>query len=125
VVPGLSAFNAANAALQTSLGEVILTAPLARGQGEDAILSIPTSGQVTTVVFMSRDARDLASRLRRAHPAPTPVAVVQSAGYADREKVTRATLGSILERVKDDKLPFEYLLYVGDTLADDARRPNG
>ena len=50
------------------------------------------------------------------YPADTPVAIVCSAGYADKEKVLHATLGTILDQVGQDRLPFEYLLYVGDFL---------
>jgi precorrin-4 methylase len=122
VVPGLSAFNAANAALQTSLGEVILTAPFARGQGEDAILSIPTSGQVTTVLFMPRDARDLASSLRRAQPAHTPVAVVSHAGQAGRLRVVRGTVANVGEKLAGVDLASS-LVYVGEALAKTHVRP--
>jgi hypothetical protein len=42
-------------------------------------------------------------------------------GYAEKEKVTRGTLGTILGEVGTGKLPFEYLLYVGDFLSDGGR----
>ena len=34
----------------------------------------------------------------------------------DKEKVIHSTLATITEKVKDDKLPFEHLIYVGDFL---------
>jgi precorrin-4 methylase len=49
---------------------------------------------------------------------------VFSAGYPEKEKVVRATLGSVLDRVGKDRLPFEYLLYVGDFLADSSASSN-
>jgi hypothetical protein len=41
---------------------------------------------------------------------------VVSAGYADKERVVQGTLGSLLDQVGEEKLPFEYMLYVGDFL---------
>ena len=54
--------------------------------------------------------------LLKYYPADTPVAIVISAGYADKEKVMQGTLGTILDQKGENKLPFEYLLYVGDFL---------
>ena len=47
-----------------------------------------------------------------------PVAIVFSAGYAEKERVMHGTLGTIITQMGSDKLPFEYLLYVGDFLND-------
>ena len=54
--------------------------------------------------------------LSRNYPAHTPVAIVFSAGYADREKVVRGKLDRIMDQIGTDKRPFEYMIYVGDFL---------
>jgi prepilin-type N-terminal cleavage/methylation domain-containing protein len=45
------------------------------------------------------------------YPSETPVAVVKHAGYQGKEEVVQATLGTILDKVGPDRLPFECLIY--------------
>ena len=62
------------------------------------------------------------NRLSKHYPPETPVAIVFSAGYTDKEKVMHGTLGSIFDQVGKNRIPFEYLLYVGDFLSDSVDR---
>jgi precorrin-4 methylase len=115
VVPGLSCFNAANAALRAGVTE-----------GKNAHSVILASGwsvkemaihQSTMVLFTMRtEFKKFIDSLAQHYPSDTPVAIVFSAGYAEKEKVMHGSLGSILDQVGEKKLPFEYLLYVGDFL---------
>ena len=115
VVPGLSALNAGNAALATGVTE-----------GKDAHSVILASGwsvekmaayQATIVLFTMRtEFKTFIDALAKHYPPHTPVAIVQSAGYAKREKVMRGRLDTILAEMDAGRLPFEYLLYVGDFL---------
>jgi precorrin-4 methylase len=117
VVPGLSCFNAANAALRAGVTE-----------GKSSHSVILASGwsvkemavhQSTMVLFTMRtEFKKFIDSLSEHYPSDTPVGIVFSAGYAEKEKVVRATLGSILDTVGEGRLPFEYLLYVGDFLSD-------
>jgi len=121
VVPGVSCFNAANAALRrgvtnaSATKSVILTANDWPGK-TDTIERLSVH-QATMVIFTMRAEFDYFIRQLRTHyPPETPVAVVKHAGYADREEVVQATLGDIYERIDPKALPFEYLIYVGDFL---------
>ncbi len=115
VVPGLSCFNAANAALKQGVTE-----------GKNSHSVILASGwtvaemselQGTMVLFTMRtEFKTFVDALSKHYTADTPVAIVESAGFADKEKVLRSTLGSVLTETEKGKLPFEYLLYVGDFL---------
>ncbi len=115
VVPGLSSFNAANAALEQSItrngGSVLISA------GED--LGIPDKDgrlKTTLVIFTHRaKLKELAPRLRARYPADTPVAVVCEASYPT-QCVVWATLGTVLEKTAGQRLPHLYLVYVGDGL---------
>jgi precorrin-4 methylase len=49
-------------------------------------------------------------------PPETPVAIVKNAGSASQEEVIRGTPGTIMKQVEQDRLPFEYLICVGDFL---------
>ena len=92
IVPGLSAFNAANAALEVSLGEVILTAPFKKEGSKDTIEQLGGHERATMVIFMPRDMTDLFARLAHAYPADTPVAIVGNAGMAGQQTVTLGTV---------------------------------
>ena len=115
VVPGLSSFNAANAALKrgvAGLGSVTISS------GTD--LGAPDShGRLcgTLVVFTHLKKLDeLLPALQQRYPADTPVAIVCDVSYPG-EKVIEGTLGTILSTLGDLKsLPHLYLLYVGDGL---------
>lgn len=93
IVPGLSAFNAANAALKVGLGEVILTAPFTKEGSRDTIEQLAGHDRATMVIFMPRDMKDLFARLSGAYPAETPVAIVGNAGMQSRETITLGTVG--------------------------------
>jgi precorrin-4 methylase len=123
VVPGLSAFNAANAALQVSLGEVILTAPFKSENKKDALESLSGHDRATLVIFMPRNMSDLFARLSRAYPADTPSAVVCYAGHAGRQNVKIGTVGEMAGALPEDLRAS--LVYVGKSLAQARYKPEG
>jgi len=121
VVPGLSCFNAANAALGRGITtaentkSVILTAT--DWPGKTDTIDRLSAHQSTMVLFtMKTEFGEFIRKLRINYPPETPVAVVKRAGYAEQEKVIQGTLATIVEEIGDEKLPFEYLIYVGDFL---------
>jgi len=125
VVPGISCFNAANAALRKGVtsGEkahsVILTASFGREEytGPDSIEKL-AHHQATLVFFtMFMDMGKIVEKLRTHYPADTPIAIVLFAGYKNKERIIHGTLDTILEENKGEKLPFEHLIYVGDFLS--------
>jgi len=123
VVPGLSCFNAANAVLGVGITasehtkSVILTAGY-RSPGKTDTVEKLSVHRCTMVVFtMGTEFPECIKELSVNYPAETPVAIVKHAGYAQNEEVIHGTLGTILDQVGSEKLPFEYLIYVGDFLA--------
>ncbi len=125
VVPGLSCFNAANAALRCSptsgkhTKSVILTAEDWPGK-TDTIERLSKLHTTMVLFTMTADFESFVKKLQVNWPPDTPVAVVVQAGYAQKERVITGTLGTILQKVDSKKLPFEYMIYVGDFL--EARR---
>ncbi len=115
VVPGLSSFNAGNAALKrgvAGLGSVTISS------GTDT--GVPDShGRLSgTMAFFTHLKKFdvLLPELQKKYPADTPVAIVCDVSYP-AEKVVEGTLGTILEVLGDPPaLPHLYLLYVGDGL---------
>jgi precorrin-4/cobalt-precorrin-4 C11-methyltransferase len=119
IVPGLSSFNAANAALQTSVVDgSSRTVALSLGRldnGRDEILTRMISEGTTLAFFMVRDLDAFISGLNARLPGDTPAAIVADAGAGSRQRVIRGTLDTILAKTAGEKLP-AYLLYVGDCL---------
>jgi precorrin-4 methylase len=116
VVPGLSAFNAANAALQARLGEVILTAPFKRENRKDTIENLAGHERATMVIFMPRDMQDLFSRLAKVYADDTPAAIVCNAGLAGRQKVIAGTVGGLAADLSGAD-GWRSIVYVGQSLA--------
>jgi precorrin-4/cobalt-precorrin-4 C11-methyltransferase len=124
VIPGVSCFNAANAALRKGVTSgvkarsVILTASFERDEytGPDSIENLARN-QATMVFFtMFLDLNKVITKLKTCYAPDTPVAIVMFAGYKERQRIIHATLDTILEKTKGEKLPFEHLIYVGDFL---------
>lgn len=115
VVPGLSSFNAGNAALRQSVtkngGSILLSAGDNLGTADE-------HGRlnVLLVLFTHRAKfKDVLPQLQSRYPADTPIAIVAEASY-ERQQVVFATLGTIRDTAKDQELPHLYLIYVGDGL---------
>jgi precorrin-4 methylase len=121
VVPGLSCFNAGNAALKKGVTTsdrtkaVILSSTDWPGK-TDTIEKLSVHQSTMVLFTMRAELKDFIAKLSVNYPPQTPVAIVKNAGYADKEEVIRGTLGTILNQVSQDSLPFEYLIYVGDFL---------
>jgi precorrin-4 methylase len=121
VIPGLSCFNAANAALRRGITtsdntkSVILTAADWLGKA-DTIEKLSVHHTTMVLFTMRTEFEEFVAKLSINYPPETPVAVVKHAGYAGKEEVVQATLGTIRDRIGPEKLPFEYLIYVGDFL---------
>lgn len=123
VVPGLSCFNAANAALRADVtqGKNSHSVLLASGW---SVQEMAVHRSTMVLFTMRHELKQFTDTLSKYYPADTPVAIVEKAGYADEEKVIRGTLGGIMDQVGRDKMPFEYMLYVGDFLSDGGRVAN-
>jgi precorrin-4/cobalt-precorrin-4 C11-methyltransferase len=132
IVPGISCFNAANAALKRGVTSgqtthsVILTASFGREEytGTDSIEKL-AANQATMVFFtMFLDLKEVVQKLRVHYPPATPIAIVLYAGYREKEKIIQGTLNTILEKTKGGKLPHEHLIYVGDFITNRYKAAN-
>jgi len=119
IIPGISSFNAANAALQTSVvggsGRAVMLTSAAYDKERIDFLAENIKAGVTMVFFMVRDLNKFISALSERLPGDMPVAIVANAGSSAEERVISATLDDIIAQVGDRSLP-AYLLYVGDFL---------
>ncbi|WP_321390235.1 SAM-dependent methyltransferase [uncultured Desulfuromusa sp.] len=119
VIPGISSFNAANAALQTSVvsgkSRAIMLTSGSLAHGRDDFLAGAVNEGVTLALFMVRDLEKFIDTMSAKVPRETPVAIVSNAGSSSREKVVIATLGTLSEKIKGIDLG-AYLLYIGESI---------
>lgn len=125
IIPGLSCFNAANAALQRSvtLGvnsrSVILTAARAATdgyQGTDNLEKLAASRATLVFFTMGLQLEQLVATLAKYYPGETPMAIVFHAGDSGKEHLLQATVDTLLLQTEGMELPFEHLVYIGDFL---------
>lgn len=115
VVPGLSCFNAANAALAQGIADEKRFHSVVLASGWSVEEMAPLQG--TMVLFTMRtEFKKFIDIISAHYPPDTPVAIISSAGYTDREKVSRKRLGDIMKQGAMENQPFEYMIYIGDCL---------
>ncbi|WP_419657120.1 CbiF3: predicted cobalt-precorrin-3 methylase [Desulfosarcina variabilis str. Montpellier] len=111
IVPGVSCFNAANAALRKGITygqaahSVILTATFGREDaydGPDNIESLARHQATMAFFTMFTDIEKVIKKLSIHYPQDTPVAIVQHAGYRDKERVIIGSIGNIVNRLKGE-----------------------
>lgn len=116
VVPGISAFNAANALFRDGIiskGAVIITEPAALMKDEALLANASKSGD-TIVLFMAVHRVDaLLPLLRKHYPGSTPVYLLYYAGYRDRERLVRTSVDGLAETAGKHEEKFLGLIYIG------------
>lgn len=125
VVPGVSSFLAAAAAMQKeyTLPEVTQTVILTRMEGRTPVpererIEELAKHRATMVIFLSVGwIAELAERLKTAYPETTPVAVVYKASWPD-ETIVTGTLADIAEKVQAAGITKTALVTIGDFLGD-------
>lgn len=119
IVPGISSFNAANAALQTSVvngaARAVMLTSGSLNDGRDDSLARALNDGVTLALFMVRDLDAFISAIGAKVSRDMPVAIVSNAGSREQERVIRGTLDTILKTVGSEKMG-AYLLYIGDSV---------
>jgi precorrin-4 methylase len=110
VVPGMGAFNAASAALKTTVTPddvrfVMLTSPESlfgeSWEKGDEILKDLSKYETTMVLYMSLSSMSkVVERFRKYYPPDLPIAIVYYAGYPDKERVLKSRLEKIVDDLK-------------------------
>lgn len=126
VVPGVSSFLAAAAALKKeyTLPGVSQTVILTRMEGrtpmpEKEKLADLAKHQATMIIFLSAgQMEELAKQLMTSYPPTTPVAVVYKASWED-QKIVTGNLTDIAQKVKEAGIKKTALTVVGDFLGDE------
>jgi precorrin-4/cobalt-precorrin-4 C11-methyltransferase len=129
VVPGISAFQAAAAALQVELTapEIAQTVILTRAPGRTPMpasedLSRLAQSRATLCIFLSTDRLgELTAVLAEHYGADCPAALIYHASWPD-EKIIRGTLADVAERTGAEGITRTAIFLVGQALARPAPR---
>ena len=126
VIPGMSAFNAASAALEQPMigkaGFVVLTSPhsLLRDNGTGTqVLEDMAEHTPTMVLYMAlKPINQLVEQMKRdGYPMDLPAAVVYFAGYPDKEKVVRGNLQNIGAKIESRNEDWLGLVIIGEAVS--------
>lgn len=123
IVPGVSSFTAAAAALgrELTLPELSQTVILTRAEGRTPMpplekLEDLARHRATMCLFLSVNLiRDVVAQLTPAYGAECPVAVVQRATWPD-QRVVRGTLADIGDKVREARITATAMILVGEVL---------
>jgi len=123
VIPGVSSFQAAAAALcaELTLPETVQTIILTRVEGETPMpageaLEALARHRATLAIFLSARLSDtVQQQLLTAYPADTPVAICHRVSWPDQQ-IIRTTLADLHEEMRRHKLTRTALILVGDAL---------
>ena len=126
VVPGVSSFVAANAAVkkEMTLPGISQTIILTRISGRTPVpekeeLKKLASHRASMAIFLSvQKISEVVDELLTAYDKDTPIAVVYRASWPD-EKIAKGTLADIAEKVKDADINRQAQILVGDFLGTD------
>ena len=130
VIPGVSAFCGAAAALQTeyTVPGVSQTVIITRAEGRTPVpdrerLSALAAHQCTMVLFLSAGLTDAVQcdLLAGGYAPETPAAIVSRASWPD-EKVIHCTLSALAETAKSNHITRTALIMIGDFLGNECRR---
>jgi precorrin-4 C11-methyltransferase len=127
VIPGISAFQAAAAALHSELTipEVVQTVILTRGEGQtpmptqESLASLAAHHASLCLFLSARLSRKVQAQLLTAYPPETPVAIVYRVSWPD-EKILVTELQHLHQTIREQKLTRTTLILVGQAIG--ARR---
>jgi len=123
VIPGVSSFQAAAAALQAelTLPEVVQTVILTRAEGQTPMPETETLAdlarhQATLCIFLSaRLAEQVQEQLQTAYPPDTPTAILYRVSWPD-EKIVLTELCHLAEEIRRGQLTRTTLILVGKAI---------
>jgi precorrin-4 C11-methyltransferase len=129
IIPGVSSFLAAAAALEAeyTLPNVSQTVILTRQAGRTPVpekekLASLAQHQASMAIFLSvQMIEEVVDNLSKEYPLTTPAAIVARASWSD-QKIIKATLGEIAAKVKAAGIKKTALILVGDFLDSDYQK---
>jgi precorrin-4 methylase len=120
VVPGISAFSAANAMMGYNLAcnkdSMIITTPKASESNQGMLQSVATKGDPVAIYMGLQEMKTLVPLLKKHYPATTPVTIAYKAGYSRDGRLVKTTLDRVLADTEKEKEQQLGLIYIGRNL---------
>lgn len=121
-IPGVSAFNAANALIGKEMackGSIILSSPWALKENPAMIKSVAQNGDTMAIFMGLKEIEELIPLLKKYYPGTTPVTFAIRAGYSNSKRLIKTTLEKAVvavEKENEDKEHWLGMIYVGSCL---------
>jgi precorrin-4 methylase len=119
IVPGLSAFNAANAAIAKHIGcngSIVLSVPQGLKSNEAMVKAVAENGDTLVIFIGLKEMRDLVPLFEKYYSPSTPINLVYRAGYSDSERLIKTTLSEVLNVEEGEKEKHLGVIYMGPCL---------
>ena len=120
VVPGISAFNAANAMIVKNVGcngAMVLSSPKGLIGNDDMIGTVAKRGDTLAIFMGLRDLKTLVPLLAKHYPVTAPVYIAYKAGYSNSERLVKTTLAEVVAVAEREKEQHLGVIYIGACLA--------
>jgi siroheme synthase len=119
-VPGISAFNAANALIGKEMacrgGSIILSTAWTLKDNPVLLQSAAEKGDTLALFMGLKELPSLVEMLGKHYSPATPLYVAYRVGFADSERLVKTTLDQALKITWEDKEKFLGMIYVGPCL---------
>ncbi|MCE5209947.1 MAG: hypothetical protein LLG40_00110 [Deltaproteobacteria bacterium] len=121
-VPGVSAFNAANALIGKEMackGSIVLSSPWALKENPSLIKSVAGQGDTLAIFMGLREVEDLIPLLKKYYPGTAPVSFAIRAGYSNSKRLIKTTLDKALKAAREEnegKESWLGMIYIGSCL---------
>jgi precorrin-4 methylase/DMSO/TMAO reductase YedYZ molybdopterin-dependent catalytic subunit len=119
VIPGISAFNAANAMIAKNVavnGSVIITVPNGIRTNEAMVKAVADKGDTLAIFVGLTELKSLVPIFNKYYRQNTPVIVVYKAGYEKSGRLIKTDISNVLGIVESDREKFLGLIYIGEAL---------
>ena len=118
-IPGVSAFNAANALIGMEAGcrgSIIISTPRALKENQSLLAAIAKNGETLAILMGLKEIDTLMPLLKQYYPANTPVHLAYEVGSATSNRLYRTTLEKAFEVAKSEPEKWLGIIYVGPCL---------
>jgi precorrin-4 methylase len=119
VIPGISAFNAANAMIGKHFGcngSIILTVPQGLIANEAMVKAVAENGDTFVIFIGLTELKKLVPLFQKYYPDTIPVNLVYRAGYSNSEHMIKTSLSQVLEIAEKEQEKHLGLIYIGPCL---------
>ncbi|MGO8988039.1 MAG: SAM-dependent methyltransferase [bacterium] len=118
-IPGISAFNAANAMIGKHLGcngSIVITVPQGLKTNEAMLKAVADNGDTLVIFIGLKELKNLKPLFQKYFANTTPVQLVYRAGYSDSGYIVKTTVAEVAEVAEKEQEQFLGMIYVGPCL---------